>query len=166
MKAKILFKSLQQDSQDYAAFERDDAHVVSVIHFDKQVGDQQFRDLSVEVRQPYGTDFESEPLEVSKISAPTMDLGITRDSLVSASAIIGVLSARQAEAFALAAAATSACATTRLVCRRRQSWTFLMSQAALGDVPRPNHAMKPTAPLRNKFSVFATTPRRGLSASW
>ena len=68
MKAKILFKSLRQDSQDYATFARDDAHVVSVIQFNMQIGDRQVRDLSVEVRQPYGTDFESEPLEVSKIS--------------------------------------------------------------------------------------------------
>jgi hypothetical protein len=68
MRAKILFKSLLQDSQDYATFEHDDAHVVSVIHFDMEVGDRKFHDLSVEVRQPYGTDFETEPLEVSRIS--------------------------------------------------------------------------------------------------
>ena len=30
---------------------------------------------------------------------------------------------------------------------------------------RPNQSMKPTAPLRNEFSVFATTPCRGLSLS-
>jgi hypothetical protein len=29
----------------------------------------------------------------------------------------------------------------------------------------PNQSMKPTAPLRNNFSVFATTPCRGLSPS-
>jgi hypothetical protein len=29
----------------------------------------------------------------------------------------------------------------------------------------PNRSMKPTAPLRHKFSVFATTPCRGLSLS-
>ncbi len=68
MKAAILFNSLQQDSQDYGTFERSDAHVVSVIRFDMQVGPQQFRDLTVEVRQPYGTDFESEPLEVGRVA--------------------------------------------------------------------------------------------------
>lgn len=67
-KAQITFKSLQQDSHDYATFERSDAHVVSIIHFDMSVGDQQFHDLSVEVLQPYGTEFESEPLEVSKVA--------------------------------------------------------------------------------------------------
>jgi hypothetical protein len=30
---------------------------------------------------------------------------------------------------------------------------------------RPNQSMKPTAPWRDKFSVFATTPCRGLSLS-
>src|SRR5207302_10844507 len=30
---------------------------------------------------------------------------------------------------------------------------------------RPNQSMKPTAPLRNKSNVFATTPCRGLSLS-
>ncbi len=30
---------------------------------------------------------------------------------------------------------------------------------------KPNQSMKPTAPLRYKFSVFATTPCRGLSLS-
>src|SRR5260370_41918631 len=32
-------------------------------------------------------------------------------------------------------------------------------------VLRPNQSMKPTAPPRNKFSEFATTPCRGLSLS-
>jgi hypothetical protein len=32
-------------------------------------------------------------------------------------------------------------------------------------INRPNQSMKPTAPLRNTFSVFATTPCRGLSPS-
>ena len=67
-KAKILFRSLRQDSQDYATFQKSAAHVVSVISFDMQIGDQQFSDLPVEARQPYGTNFEDEPLEVSKIS--------------------------------------------------------------------------------------------------
>ncbi len=31
--------------------------------------------------------------------------------------------------------------------------------------PRPNHSMKPTAPLGNDLSVFATAPCRGLSLS-
>jgi hypothetical protein len=34
-----------------------------------------------------------------------------------------------------------------------------------GDTVWPNHSMKPTAPWRCNFSVFATTPCRGLSLS-
>jgi hypothetical protein len=67
-KAKITFESLRQDSQDYATFEPSEAHVVSVIRFGMDVGDKHFSGLSVEVRQPYGTDYESEPLEVSPVS--------------------------------------------------------------------------------------------------
>jgi hypothetical protein len=66
-KARITFQSLQQDSQDYGTFEKSDAHVVSVIRFSMDVDEKHFDNLSVEVRQPYGTDFESEPLEVSKV---------------------------------------------------------------------------------------------------
>ena len=33
------------------------------------------------------------------------------------------------------------------------------------SIKGPNQSMKPTAPLRNKLSVFATTPCRGLSLS-
>ncbi|SRR6266496_3139869 len=33
------------------------------------------------------------------------------------------------------------------------------------STPASNQSMKPTAPCRNKFSVFATTPCRGLSLS-
>jgi hypothetical protein len=44
--------------------------------------------------------------------------------------------------------------------------TALMSveRAARSNEPS-NQSMKPTAPFRNKFSVFATTPCRGLSLS-
>jgi len=67
-KAKITFESFRQDSQDYATFEKSEAHGVSVIRFSMDIGDKHFGGLSVEVRQPYGTDFESEPLEVSRVS--------------------------------------------------------------------------------------------------
>jgi hypothetical protein len=66
--AKITFESLRQDSQDYATFEKSEAHVVSVVRFSMDIGDKHFGGLSVEVRQPYGTDYESEPLEVSRVS--------------------------------------------------------------------------------------------------
>ncbi len=39
------------------------------------------------------------------------------------------------------------------------------STICLSRLRMPNQTMKPTAPLRNKFGVFATTPCRGLSLS-
>jgi hypothetical protein len=44
--------------------------------------------------------------------------------------------------------------------RLRGDWS--VSQ---GTINRPNHSMKPTAPLRSNFDSFATTPCRGLSLS-
>ena len=67
-KAKITFESVVQDSQEYATFEKSEAHMVSVIRFSMDIADKHFGGLSAEVRQPYGTDFESEPLEVGRIS--------------------------------------------------------------------------------------------------
>jgi len=67
MQANIHFKSLIQNTQDYATFDKNEAHMVSVINFDLKIGDQAFADLQVEVRQPYGTDFETEPLEVGSV---------------------------------------------------------------------------------------------------
>lgn len=67
MKATITFQSLTQDSQNYATFEKNDAHMVSIIHFDLVVGNDDFKGLSVELLQPYGTDFESEPFEVGRV---------------------------------------------------------------------------------------------------
>ena len=43
--------------------------------------------------------------------------------------------------------------------------TQITSQSMDYSPTTSNQSMKPTAPLRNKFSVFATTPCRGLSLS-
>ncbi len=40
-----------------------------------------------------------------------------------------------------------------------------VSAVILTDTKLSNQPMKPTAPLRSNFSVFATTPCRGLSLS-
>ena len=66
--AKITFESLLQDSQNYGTFEQGEAHVVSVIRFSMDIADKHFSGLSVEVRQPYGTDFELQAVEVSPIA--------------------------------------------------------------------------------------------------
>lgn len=68
MKADITLKSILQDTQDYASFDKNDAHMVSRIVFDAKIGDTEHQDLVVEIRQPFGTDYESEPIEVSKVS--------------------------------------------------------------------------------------------------
>ena len=46
-------------------------------------------------------------------------------------------------------------------------WNLLPKVGSFSSQPRmqPNQSMKPTAPFRNAFSVFATTPARGLSLS-
>ena len=46
---------------------------------------------------------------------------------------------------------------------RRLITSHRLFSSALRSGSGPNQSMKPTAPPRNKFSVFATTPCRGLS---
>jgi hypothetical protein len=46
----------------------------------------------------------------------------------------------------------------------RGHWSFKEAVIVV-DTQRSNQSMKPTAPLRGNFSVFATTPCRGLSLS-
>ncbi len=66
-KAKINFQKIVQDSQDYGTFEKSDEHMVSIIHFTLEIKGNNYEDMKVEVRQPYGTNYESEPLEVGEI---------------------------------------------------------------------------------------------------
>lgn len=66
-KAIVIFQKLILDSQDYATFDKNEEHMVSIIHFTLQVEGNQYEDMTVEVRQPYGTDYESEPIEVGEI---------------------------------------------------------------------------------------------------
>jgi len=69
-KAKITFQKIVQDSQDYGTFQKSDEHMVSIIHFKLEIKGKNFEDMKVEVRQPFGTDYETEPIEVGKISGP------------------------------------------------------------------------------------------------
>ncbi|UCD51095.1 MAG: hypothetical protein JSW27_00385 [Phycisphaerales bacterium] len=64
-RAKIRFRSLCQDSQTYASFDQDENHMVSTISFSLEIGDQTYPDMHVEVRQPFGANYENEPLEVA-----------------------------------------------------------------------------------------------------
>lgn len=68
--AQIRFKEMIQDSQTYASFDADEDHVVSRIFFDLEVAGRQYNNMMVEVRQPYGTRYETEPLEVAKPTGP------------------------------------------------------------------------------------------------
>lgn len=69
-KARVVFHRIVQDTQDYGSFDSSADHMVSTLHFSLDVGDKHFDGLSVEVRQPFGTDFESEPLEVAHPVGP------------------------------------------------------------------------------------------------
>jgi hypothetical protein len=63
MKAHITFKRLVQDSQDFGS---DDEHMVSRAFFDMKIEDRSYQDLSVDIKQPVGSNFETSPLEISK----------------------------------------------------------------------------------------------------
>jgi hypothetical protein len=62
-RAKVVFYSVEQKTQHIGNPDLRKDHMVSVISFDLEVDGKKYR-MSVEVRQPYGTDFESEPIEV------------------------------------------------------------------------------------------------------
>lgn len=64
--AQIVVGSIVQDSQSYNSFDKNDEHVVTVISFSMTIGDAEHPDMKVEVRQPYGTNYETEPLEMAR----------------------------------------------------------------------------------------------------
>ena len=72
-KAHVLFKKIIVDSQQYRCLEPDDDHMISRLFFDLEVGGNLYYDMKVEVKQPYGTQFESNPLEVSQLIGPYTD---------------------------------------------------------------------------------------------
>jgi hypothetical protein len=60
-RARITFYKLLQDSQDIGF---DEDHMISRVFFRLDVAGKRYNDMIVDVKQPYGTDFESEPVEV------------------------------------------------------------------------------------------------------
>jgi hypothetical protein len=68
MKAKVTFHKLVQDTQDLAASDPNQNHMVSRAFFTLDVGGKQYADMSVTLRQPFGTDYADEPIEVEKPS--------------------------------------------------------------------------------------------------
>lgn len=65
--ATIIFNKVIQDAQNYESFNKNDDYMVSVIHFTLEVKDKQYENMQVEICQPYGTNYEREPIEVGEI---------------------------------------------------------------------------------------------------
>jgi hypothetical protein len=63
----IEFKCIRINLKRISTFEPDESHIDSLIEFDLEIGDERLRDLSAEVRQLNGTDFQRQPLEVGSI---------------------------------------------------------------------------------------------------
>ena len=63
----IEFKCIRINLKRISTFELDESHIDSLIEFDLNVGDERLKDLSVEVRQRNGTDFQRQPLEVGNV---------------------------------------------------------------------------------------------------
>jgi len=69
-KAKVVFNRIVFDTQNYGCFDKNQDHMVSTLYFSLDVAEKHYDNLYVEVRQPYGANFESEPLEVGKPIGP------------------------------------------------------------------------------------------------
>jgi hypothetical protein len=63
----LEFKCIRINLKRISTFEPDENQIGSLIEFDLKIGDECLRDLSVEVRQLIGTDFQSQPLEVGRV---------------------------------------------------------------------------------------------------
>jgi hypothetical protein len=63
--AHVTFTRLVQDSQDFGS---NDDHMVSRVFFDLEYGGKTHRDLYVDVKQTVGSNIESDPLEVGRVS--------------------------------------------------------------------------------------------------
>jgi hypothetical protein len=63
----LEFKCIRINLKRISTFEPDENQIGSLIEFDLKIGDECLRDLSAEVRQLIGTDFQSQPLEVGKV---------------------------------------------------------------------------------------------------
>ncbi|MBV9106645.1 MAG: hypothetical protein JO313_11540 [Verrucomicrobia bacterium] len=63
----IEFKCIRINLKKNSAFAPDESQIDSLIEFDLRIGSERFRNLSAEVRQPNGTDFQSESLQVGTV---------------------------------------------------------------------------------------------------
>lgn len=63
----IEFKCIRINLKSPSTFEQDEEQIDSLVEFDLMIGNQRLKHLSAEVRQPNGTDFHSQPLEVGNV---------------------------------------------------------------------------------------------------
>jgi hypothetical protein len=61
---RVQFRTCIQDSQDAQAENPSDDHLISRVIFDLAINGRLYRSLYVDVRQPFGTNYIEEPLEV------------------------------------------------------------------------------------------------------
>jgi hypothetical protein len=63
----IEFKRIRVNLKRISTFEPDERQIDSLVEFDLKIGDRHLSDLSAEVRQLNGTDFQRQPLEVGNV---------------------------------------------------------------------------------------------------
>jgi hypothetical protein len=63
----IEFKCIRINLKRISTFEPDERQIDSLVEFDLNIGDELLSDLSAEVRQRIGTDFQRQPLEVGNV---------------------------------------------------------------------------------------------------
>lgn len=63
--AKIEFEKIVLDNQDYSSFTYDEDQMVSRIFFSIEIDGEIYSGLSVEICQPFCTDFQCDPLEIA-----------------------------------------------------------------------------------------------------
>jgi hypothetical protein len=68
--AKPTFHELIQGAQDVAMTDPNQEQMVSKVFFTLDIGDQHYSGMSAVLRQPFGTNYAEEPVEVEKPSGP------------------------------------------------------------------------------------------------
>jgi hypothetical protein len=63
----LEFKCIRINLKRIATFEPNESQIDSLVEFDVKIGDRRLSDLSAEVRQLNGTDFQRQPLEVGNV---------------------------------------------------------------------------------------------------
>ena len=63
----IEFKCIRINLKRISTFEPNESQIDSLVEFDLKIGDRRLSDLSAEMRQLNGTDFQRQPLEVGNV---------------------------------------------------------------------------------------------------